>query len=328
VAIHVGPGRKHGRRWRWVTTHDQAIAAIVQGADMNTVSELTRQPDLARPAPFHGVATSAPQESALYTDAKGGLWAGVTSAVCLGTVAVGNLMLLAAALGQDTRIRLFPGVFVWVVGTGLAVGVIVTMALLAKHARADGNRAANKNGNKRNKGTRPRARVDRAALLWGAATAVAAGFVVAMLFGIARLSAAGTSLAWQPIVGLSLSVVAVAAFGGFYLASRRARVGFAASFILTFLVLLSYMLTLDGLAAVADGGSSGLGDDEFAAAAGAIRDLLTDFRGSVALIVGFYFGTDAAVSVVKILRTHADGNEIARLDRDLAVPVAGDPKER
>jgi hypothetical protein len=56
VAIHVGPGRKHGRRRRWVATHDQAIATIVQGADVSTVSELKRQPDLARPVQFRGAA--------------------------------------------------------------------------------------------------------------------------------------------------------------------------------------------------------------------------------------------------------------------------------
>jgi hypothetical protein len=52
-----------------------------------------------------------------------------------------------------------------------------------------------------------------------------------------------------------------------------------------------------------------------------VQDLLSDFRGSVALIVGFYFGTDAAVSVVKMFRTSGgNAEEIARLDRDLAVP--------
>jgi Na+:H+ antiporter, NhaC family len=124
------------------------------------------------------------------------------------------------------------------------------------------------------------------------------------------------ALACQPVVGLSLSVVAVAAFGGFYLASRRSRVGFAASFVLTFMVLLSYMLTLEG-AAAANGSQGG----ELSASADSVRELLTDFRGAVALIVGFYFGTDAAVSVVKIWRTESkDAQDVGRLDRDLAVP--------
>jgi hypothetical protein len=38
---------------------------------------------------------------------------------------------------------------------------------------------------------------------------------------------------WQPVAGISIVVVAVVAFGGFYVASRRARVAIAASFLLT-----------------------------------------------------------------------------------------------
>lgn len=266
---------------------------------MTTVPDLLHESDFSR--------TEAAHEPGLYTDAKGGFWAGVTSAVCVGIVAVGNLMLLAAALGQHSTIRLFPGVFLWVLSTGFTVGIVVAMILHGKHVRGGQNRR--------------RGKVDWSAIFWGIAAAMAVGFLVAVLFGIARLSAAGISLAWQPIVGLSLSVVAITSFGGFYLASRRARIGFAASFVLTFLVLLSYMLTLDGLAAAADGRPAA-GEEEFTAAASAIREFLTDFRGSVALIVGFYFGTDAAVSVVKIFRTNqAEGSEIARLDRDLAVPA-------
>lgn len=79
------------------------------------------------------------------------------------------------------------------------------------------------------------------------------------------------------------------------------------------------MLTLDGLARAADG--TGTQDAAAQGAARAVQDLLTDFRGSVALIVGFYFGTDAAVSVAKMLRTTGrDAAQISRLDRDLAVP--------
>lgn len=272
-----------------------------------TVAELPQQRDAGQPLPAIRPEQVEPHESALYTDARGGFWAGVTSAVCVGIVAVGNLMLLAAALGQESTIRLFPGVFVWVLSAGLTVGLVVMMILHGKHVRAGKYRHADGHS-----------RIDWSAVFWGVAAGMGVGFVVAVLFGIARLSAAGTPLAWQPIVGLSLSVIAIAAFGGFYLASRRARIGLAASFVLTFLVLLSYMLTLDGLAAVTDG----------SVASGFMRELLEDFRGSVALIVGFYFGTDAAVSVVKILRTRADGGELGRLDRDLAVPAAQGATER
>ena len=114
-----------------------------------------------------------------------------------------------------------------------------------------------------------------------------------------------------------MSVVAVASFGGYYLASRRSRVGFAASFLLTFLVLLSFMLTLDGLARAVGGSDETTGVQ---AGAKVIQDLLTDFRGSVALIVAFYFGTDAAVSAIKIFKMGSgDPHTLGRLDRDLAV---------
>jgi hypothetical protein len=64
------------------------------------------------------------------------------------------------------------------------------------------------------------------------------------------------------------------------------------------------------------------------AAAEGVRELLIDFRGSVALIVGFYFGTDAAVSVVKIIRTNSqNAQDVGRLDRDLAVPRPAQPTQ-
>ena len=48
---------------------------------------------------------------------------------------------------------------------------------------------------------------------------------------------------WQPIIGLSMTAVALGAFGGYYVASRRARIAIAASFLLTFLQLSTYALT-------------------------------------------------------------------------------------
>jgi hypothetical protein len=68
---------------------------------------------------------------------------------------------------------------------------------------------------------------------------------------------------------------------------------------------------------VADGNGAGA-----QGAASAVKDLLTDFRGSVALIVAFYFGTDAAVSIVKMIKSGTkDPHAIARLDRDIATPA-------
>ena len=234
----------------------------------------------------------------LFADANGGLWAGITTAVCVGVVALGNLLLLAAAYGHDTT----PDAWVilgWAAAISAGVGAVagVADAFLASRRKK-------------------RSRSARRAVELGVTAAVGTGVVAALLFGTAWLASRDKALAWQPVVGLSLSVVAVAAFGGFYLASRRSRVGFAASFVLTFLVLLSYMLTLEGLAA-----ATGSQEGELSAATEGVRELLTDFRGSVALIVGFYFGTDAAVSAVKIWRTESkDARDVGRLDRDLAVP--------
>lgn len=257
-----------------------------------------------------GTNPAASHHEDLYTDARGGMWAGLTTGVCVGVVAMSNLMLLAAAFGQESGIEPNLNIVLWVLGTGLATGLVAGSIRLAK-PRSGGSGGSGGGLDRHIK----------LAGLTGFAVAVGASFVGAVLFAIALLAARGMTLSWQPVVGLSLSVIAVTAFGGFYLASRRARIGLAASFVLTFLVLLSYMLTLDGLAAAANGGTAGAaGEEELAAAADALRDLLKGFRGSVGLIVAFYFGSDAAVSVVKILHARSDdAGGIARLDRDLAV---------
>lgn len=111
-------------------------------------------------------------------------------------------------------------------------------------------------------------------------------------------------LPWQPIAGASVSLVAVTAFGGFYLASRRARVAITASFLLTFLVLLTYVVTIEEVASVTDGQ----------------QGLVTDFRVVVQTIVGFYFGTEAVVAVSKVLGVARSGGTpaaVRRADRDL-----------
>ena len=110
---------------------------------------------------------------------------------------------------------------------------------------------------------------------------------------------------WQPVTGIALVIVEIASFGGFYLASRRARVAIASSFLLTFLVSLSYVLTLQGLA-------------EATQVEGA-KDLFDDFRNIVTVIIGFYFGTEAAISVSKVIGVSRSGTatDIRRADRDL-----------
>lgn len=118
---------------------------------------------------------------------------------------------------------------------------------------------------------------------------------------------------WQPVAGISLSGVAIVAFGGFYVASRRARIAIAASFLLTFLVTLPFVLTIDALAL---------------RTTGAAKELFDDFRNIVGLIVGFYFASEATVSGLKVFRAGgSDANlaDIQRADRDLAPPATKSP---
>jgi hypothetical protein len=122
----------------------------------------------------------------------------------------------------------------------------------------------------------------------------------------------GAAVPWQPVTGIVLVVVAIVAFGGFFIAARRARVAIMASFLLTFLVALSYVLTLQGLAQ--------------ATQIGGAKDLFSDFRTVVIVIIGFYFGTEALVSGAKIIGTALTKNDpaqIRRADRDLAPKPTG-----
>lgn len=117
---------------------------------------------------------------------------------------------------------------------------------------------------------------------------------------------------WQPVVGIALAGVAVASFGGFYAASRRSRIGVAAGFLLTFLVLLTYALTIEALP----------GGDE-AETAG---KLLADFRWVVATVILSFFGTEGAVGVTKVravARTAGTTAEVVRADRDLVTRTVG-----
>jgi hypothetical protein len=241
-------------------------------------------------------------DSDLFTDARGGYWAGATTIFCVAVVAVGNMLLLSAALGSSKAGDGHWGwgaFLVWALSFGIPIGLIVGLLwMLLPWSRA-----------------MPRSRWTGACA--GGISLLATALVVGLFYGTAALSSTGRILAWQPVVGLTLSVVAVASFGGYYLASRRSRVGFAASFILTFLVLLCFMLTLDGLAQIVDGRPAA----EAQGAARAVRDLLNDFRGAVTLIVSFYFGSDAAISIAKLWKTKsADLESLGRLDRDMAMP--------
>jgi hypothetical protein len=111
---------------------------------------------------------------------------------------------------------------------------------------------------------------------------------------------------WQPVVGIVLVIVSVTAFGGFYVASQRTRIAIAASFLLTFLVSLTYVVTIQALAD--------------AAGRGFAKQLFDDFRSVVLTIIGFYFGTETIISVAKIVRS--DPTAVQNVDRDLTTPSA------
>lgn len=130
------------------------------------------------------------------------------------------------------------------------------------------------------------------------------------VFGHAMLWAAYAfrwgSVPWEPVAGISLSGVAIVAFGGFYIASRRARIAITASFLLTFLVMLPFAVTIDALNKKT---------------AHNVNNFVDDFRNIVGLIVGFYFASEAAVSGLKVFQAgRGDRNlaDIQRADRDLA----------
>jgi hypothetical protein len=71
------------------------------------------------------------------------------------------------------------------------------------------------------------------------------------------------------------------------------------------MVTLTYAISLEGLAGATRGDA---------------RELIDDFRYIVTLIVGFYFGTEAAVSIAKIRQvstTDATTSDVQSADRDL-----------
>ncbi|MFI9588503.1 hypothetical protein ACIHCQ_43560 [Streptomyces sp. NPDC052236] len=116
-------------------------------------------------------------------------------------------------------------------------------------------------------------------------------------------------LPWEPVIGAVISIVALAAFAGLYVASRRARIAVASSFLLTFLITFSYVLTVDDFAESIKGNM-----------------LVDDFRNIVTIIVGFYFGSEAAVGVAKAIGTSrmpsSTPQDVRKADRDLSTPAA------
>lgn len=111
---------------------------------------------------------------------------------------------------------------------------------------------------------------------------------------------------WQAPVAMALSIVALVTFGGFYIAARRARIAIAASFLLTFLVMLPFALTIPEL---------GSGDQTDLA-----RALVDQFGSVVSTVAVFYFGSEAVITGLKLWTTsqHPEAAALlARADRDL-----------
>lgn len=151
-------------------------------------------------------------------------------------------------------------------------------------------------------------------LLWTTVICVALAFaghgLIWAAYALEWNEPGNVNVPWEPVAGISLSGIAIASFGGFYISSRRARIAIAASFLLTFFVTLTFVLTINAFAE---------------RTAGSAKELFDDFRNIVGLIVGFYFASEAAVSGLKVLRaggTDAKLADIQRADRDLAPPAA------
>jgi len=112
---------------------------------------------------------------------------------------------------------------------------------------------------------------------------------------------------WQFCVGITVALIAVVAFGGFYAATLRARVAIASSVILTFLVLLSFDLSIA----------------ELFGRPGAAPSLLTgDLRHYVGTVIAFYFGSEALISGTKAIGVAFGkpdtASQVMTVDRDAA----------
>ncbi|HYJ67715.1 MAG TPA: hypothetical protein VEX15_08620 [Nocardioidaceae bacterium] len=172
----------------------------------------------------------------------------------------------------------------------------------------DGNDDGNGNGPEGNGGDGQDVPPDRDGRVWVGVTALlcalAAGGGHIWLWADAQ-GPGGISNGSTSIAGASVALVAAISFGGFFLASLRARVAIAASFVLTFLLILSYTLTLAGFGAL---NSTSL-----------TESMMGDFRVIVQTIIGFYFGTETVITAAKIIKMPKGTNAkaVMRSDRDL-----------
>lgn len=141
-------------------------------------------------------------------------------------------------------------------------------------------------------------------------TCVGAAIFVHLVFlatDVVNGERAFSTAGWQPLVGIALSIVSLVAFGGFYLAARRFRVAITASFLLTFLIMMSFALTLPEFAKATE--------SDF------MNEIEDNFFKVVVAVVGFYFGSESLVSIAKavtVMKAPESAHEITRSDRDLA----------
>ncbi|MET7704297.1 hypothetical protein [Streptomyces sp. NPDC005485] len=144
------------------------------------------------------------------------------------------------------------------------------------------------------------------------------------------------------VVGGVLAIVAIMSYGGFYIASRRARIAITSSFLLTFLVMLAFVLTVPAIDSGADkkpvqhpatsGRVTGAASNETAEQDYA-HQLMGDFRWVVMTVIIAYFGSEAVVGGTKVLAAGKKADDLAamrkiqRSDRDLVVPPPNDEED-
>ncbi|WP_344489674.1 hypothetical protein [Streptomyces enissocaesilis] len=165
--------------------------------------------------------------------------------------------------------------------------------------------------------TKMRARANSAPIWWTIIVCVSVGVLGYVTLWVSHAIGwlESGAVPWQPVVGIVLVVIALVSYGGFYVASRRARIAIASSFLLTFLVMLTFVLTFPRFEEVVDRSYA--------------RGLMDDFRTIVMAVVISYFGSEAVVGFTKVTAAKdaedATAESIRQSDRDLVVPAPTNP---
>lgn len=173
-------------------------------------------------------------------------WAAITTVVCVVILSGSNVLLFAAAGGAkaDDAAPL-SWQLLWLISAGLVVAVFLVTYFVASAAQARSSKVTQK-------------RRLRFPLSIACASSSLALLCCLLALSVSWLAGTGRAVLWGPIVATSLGTVSVVSFGGYYLASRRARIAIAATWLLFFLSLLSFMLTLEVLVAAVDGDTPGI----------------------------------------------------------------------